>query len=277
MEIAWLPVDGVDAYRIEVGTASGQTAYSAVSQSTVIDFDTTNVPAGGYYVRVRPIIGGVPQGVSNEDVVAGGGTPLLDVMSDVAGSSCVEGPGAPRQFTSGADGSNVHLAWQAGTGGIASGYLLQVGSSPGLQNLMTVPLPAGQTSLSATAGNGFYALRMIATNDCGPSVWGAESLLSVGNVSAPATGPVPGAPAALTQQVDGGLVSLMWTPPAGAGVTRYLIEATTPAGPVAFDTGNPATAFAHPDTPAGQYVVTVRAGNGSGFGPPSNPVTVVVQ
>lgn len=275
MEISWLPVGGVDAYRVEVGTSSGQTTYSAHTGTTVVDFDTTNAPAGAYYVRVRPMVGGVPQAASNEAVVAGGGMPLMDTMTDAAGSQCVEGPGAPRQFTSGANGTSVHLAWQPGTGPVASSYLLQVGSSPGLQNLMTVPLAGGQTSLAATAANGFYALRMISMNSCGASLWGAESLLTVGAASAAATGPVPGAPGTLTYQLVGTLVSLSWTAPAGA--TRYLIEASMAGGSVSFDTGNPTPAFAHPDTPPGEYVVTVRAGNASGFGPPSNPVTIRVQ
>jgi hypothetical protein len=275
IEISWLAINAA-SYRVEVGTSPGHTAYSAVTNSTMIEFDTSNVPSANYFIRVRPMIGGVPGGTSNEVVVASAGLPLLDTMTDAAGGQCVDGPGAPRHFTSGANGTAVHLAWQPGTGATASSYLLQVGSAPGLQNLMTVPLPAGQTSLSASAANGFYALRMIAMNACGASVWGAESLLGVGSGSAMASGgAVPAAPTALSEQVSGALVSLNWSAPAG-GATRYLIEATTPAGPVSFDTGNPSTSFSHPDTPSGEYVITVRAGNASGFGPPSNPVTVVV-
>jgi hypothetical protein len=89
--------------------------------------------------------------------------------------------------------------------------------------------------------------------------------------------PLPGAPATLTQQVNGALVSLAWQPPTTGGpVTRYLIEAATPVGPFVYDTGTAGLAFSHANTPPGQYIVTVRAGNATGFGPASRPVTVIV-
>jgi hypothetical protein len=99
--------------------------------------------------------------------------------------------------------------------------------------------------------------------------------LSVGNVSA-GIGAAPGVPGTLGAQVISRLLTLTWAPPSTGGATRYLIEATTPGGPVSLDTGNAATTFSHANTPPGQYVITVRAGNAAGFGPPSNPVTIVV-
>ena len=66
-------------------------------------------------------------------------------------------------------------------------------------------------------------------------------------------------------------------PPATGGApTRYIIEAMTAGGPVGLDTGNPATTFAHPNTPPGTYVIRIRAGNGAGIGALSQSVTVVV-
>jgi hypothetical protein len=65
-------------------------------------------------------------------------------------------------------------------------------------------------------------------------------------------------------------------PTSGGPVTRYVLEVVTAAGGLAFDTGNPATAFVHENTPAGQYIVRVRAGNEAGLGPQSAPVTVTV-
>jgi hypothetical protein len=275
IDVSWLALDGVDGYRIEVGASPGHTAYSAaMSGSTFITFDTSTMPSGVYYVRVRPVVSGIPGTPSNEDVVSGGAL-RMDMSTDAGGVACVDGPAAPRQFSSSANGNSVFLGWQPGTGPVESGYLLQVGSAPGLSNLMVVPLPGGQTSLAATAGDGAYALRLISTNGCGASVWGAESILTVGN-AAMASGAGPAAPMGLSQQVSGTLVTLSWTPPAGA-VTRYLVEATTPdGGSVSLDTGNAVPSFSHANTPSGTYVITVRAGNGSGFGPRSNPVTVVV-
>jgi hypothetical protein len=81
----------------------------------------------------------------------------------------------------------------------------------------------------------------------------------------------------VTGHVVGTTVVLNWSPPANGGaVTRYVIEATTAGGPVAADTGTPATTFSHPNTPPGHYIIRIRAGNGAGVGTASAPITVVV-
>jgi hypothetical protein len=276
IDISWVAVGGASGYRVEVGGGPGLMAYSASTADTFISFDSATFPSAAYYVRVRAIVGGVPGAPSNEEVVPGGGM-IVDRPTDAPAGQCTDVPGAPRQFSATANGTNVHLAWQAGTGAAPSSYVLQVGSAPGLSNLMVVPLPGGQTALSANAANGFYALRMLAMNSCGASVWGAEQLLAVGMPSTPGSGATPGTAPVLSQRVDGTLVTLTWTPPTGDTVTRYLVEAMTAGGPVSIDTGNPETTFIHPNTPVGEYVVTVRAGNAAGFGPPSAPVVVVVR
>ena len=279
IDISWVPVGGAGGYRVEVGGGPGLMAYSASTTNTFISFDSATFPSAAYYVRVRAVISGVPGAPSNEEVVPGGGM-IVDRPTDAPAGQCTDVPGAPRQFSATANGTSVHLAWQAGTGAAPSSYLLQVGSAPGLSNLMVVPLPGGQTALSANAANGFYALRMLAMNSCGASVWGAERLLTVGMPNTPGpsgSGAAPGAAPVLSQRVDGTLVTLTWTPPSGDTVTRYLVEAMTAGGPVSIDTGNPETTFIHPNTPVGEYVVTVRAGNAAGFGPPSAPVVVVVR
>ena len=274
MDITWSDA-GASAYRVEVGGGPGQTVYSAVTSNTMITFDTSTFPSVVYYVRVRVIHGGVPQAASNEDVVAARTLNSARVSTDAAGAQCTEAPGAPKQFQGSATGSSVRLAWQPGNGAAPSGYMLQVGSAPGLQNLMLVPFGGNHRGVTATAANGFYALRLSAVNACGQSVWGAEYPLSVGNMAAPVTGATPGVTGALRAQVSGSLVTLSWSPPAGGPVTRYRVEALTAAGPVSVDLGA-TTTFSHPDTPPGRYVITVRAGNATGFGPPSNPVTIVI-
>jgi hypothetical protein len=278
IDMTWLPLPGVTEYRVEVGTFAGHTAYSAHTPNAFVSFDTQTLPGAQYHARVRGIIGGVPGAPSNEEMVLGTAFHRIGSSTDAAGT-CGDAPGAPRQFAAGANGNAVHLSWGPGLGSPAASYVLQVGSAPGLQNLMIVPLPGSQYGLGANASNGIYALRLFATNDCGASLWGAETILNVGGVAAAAaSGSAPGAPAGLSQEVSGSLVTLTWAAPAGGGATRYLIEATIPDGTLvaSLDTGNPSTSFVHPNTPSGQYIVTVRAGNAAGFGPPSAPVTVNV-
>jgi hypothetical protein len=50
----------------------------------------------------------------------------------------------------------------------------------------------------------------------------------------------------------------------------------TPAGPWVHDTGHEGTALSHANTPPGRYLVTVRAGNATGFGPATSPVLLSV-
>jgi hypothetical protein len=278
IDLTWLPMPGVIEYRAEVGGGPGHTHYSAHTPNTAVSFDTMTMPSIEYYVRVRAIVGGVPGPASNEEVLLGSAFPRAGSSTDATGS-CGDAPGAPRQFLAGANGTAVNLSWAPGLGSPASTYILQVGSAPGLQNLMVVPMPGSQHGLGANAALGIYALRLVAANDCGSSAWGAESILNVGGVaSSSASASAPGAPVGLTQNVSGSLVTLTWAPPAGGGVTRYLIEATIPDGTLvaSLDTGNPSTTFSHPNTPSGHYIVTIRAGNAAGFGPPSAPVTVIV-
>jgi hypothetical protein len=137
--------------------------------------------------------------------------------------------------------------------------------------VLVAQFDANSVGVHAMASAAAYALRLGASNTCGASLWAPETILYVG------VEPLPGAPPALVQEVTGGLVTLGWqAPTTGGRVTRYLIEATTPAGPFVYDTGTTALGFGNANTPPGQYVVTVRAGNATGFGPASRPVTVIV-
>jgi hypothetical protein len=154
-----------------------------------------------------------------------------------------------------------------------------------------VPLGA-TTALSATAADGIYALRLFALNACGASA-GTDTMLGVGAAaiaavaagdgssgsasSAASAAGLPGAPENLAATVSDQTVTVTWAPPVTGGTpTRYIIEAMTAGGPVGLDTGNAGTIFVHPNTPAGSYVVRVRAGNAAGIGPLSQSITVVV-
>ena len=260
-------------YRVEVGTAPGETSYSAVTREHSLRFDMTDLPAEKYFIRVRPF-SEASYRPSTEEVSVSPDRPVSPdarVDSNVAAGHCVAGPNAPRQLGAVAEGAAVSLNWKRGSGQPPAGFVLQVGTMPGLQDVLTAQFAGNVFGVSAMAANAAYALRLSAVNECGTSVWAPETMLYVG------VDPLPGMPQALTQTVSGGLVSLTWEPPTTGGpITRYLIEATTPVGPFAYDTGTSAAGFSNANTPPGSYVVTVRAGNATGFGVASAPVVVVV-
>jgi hypothetical protein len=275
LDLAWLPAAGAPrGYRVEIGKAFGETGFSALTPDHSIAFDMTDMPAEAYFVRIRPVYETV-YGPRSEELVIAPTDPIP--AADPVGAAgpagqCVAPPRAPRQFSASAKGPAVVLNWQKGAGDAPAGFVLQAGSAPGLQDVLVAQFEANAIGVHANASPAAYALRLTATNSCGTSLWGSETMLYVG------VAPLPGAPATLTQEVTGGLVSLVWEAPASGGpVTRYLIEAATPAGPFRFDTGSPGLAFSHANTPPGQYIVTVRAGNATGFGPASRPVVVVVH
>jgi hypothetical protein len=266
--VTWqMPADGVAAteFHVELGSASG-VADVAVMRVAGLSATIRGIPDGTFYVRVRALR---PEGLSE---------PSHEIRLQVAGGTprCSAPPASPSVLRASAQGTLVTLSWQPGGGDPATSYVLFVGSAPGRRDLLTVPLGAA-TSLSAVAANGFYALQLVAVNGCGTSAWAAEAEVVVGPpAQAASAGPVPGAPVGLMQQVVGGTVTLSWSPPSGSPVTRYILEATTPAGPLAFDTGHAGTTFINHNTPSGRYTVRVRAANASGMGAASEVVVVVV-
>ncbi len=81
-----------------------------------------------------------------------------------SGTSPCGAPGSASPFSFSQSGSFVALVW-AGVAG-AEDYVLEVGSAPGLSNLLVLPLGA-TTSLSAVAPPGRYYARIRARNQCG--------------------------------------------------------------------------------------------------------------
>jgi hypothetical protein len=275
IDVAWVPAPGdpVTSFRVEVGPLPTFTSFSAVTTERSISFDTASAQVPVYFIRVRSVTPGGFGPVSNEVAIVPALSAPLSENPPPAG--CVAPPGAPRRFFATMQAGLANLTWDRGPGDPPSGYLLEVGTSPGLRNLMTITL-GELSSLRASATNGVYALRLLATNACGTSAWGSETQLTVGSGGVPVT--PPGAPQSLTGQVTGDRVSLSWVQPTtGGAVTQYVIEATTSAGSTyTFNTGTTVTAASFATVPPGQYVVRIRAANAAGSGAASAPVTVVV-
>ncbi len=138
-------------YVLEAGSGPGLANLAAFP--TVQTSLSAAGPPGTYYTRVRArnVCGASPP--SNEVVVQLG---------------CQGPPGAPSGLSASVNGSAVILTWIASGGQAPDTYLLEVGLSPGVTNLV-YNTGSAATSLSASAPPGTYYVRVRGHNSCGPS------------------------------------------------------------------------------------------------------------
>jgi hypothetical protein len=195
-----------------------------------------------------------------------------------ATATIVTPPGPPTGLTAAVNGLNATLSWNPVLADLtwspsaATGYILQVGTAPGVYNLLTLPV-GNATSVSGSAPAGTYFWRVVGTNSAGVGAPSAEASFSLGCTP-------PGAPQNLTHSVGAGrIVSLSWSAPAtGGGPFSYTIDAGSGPGltnilsaPVG---GTTALSVA---APPGVYYVRVRAANAcAATSPPSNERMIVV-
>lgn len=250
---AWDPnTDGRTAgYMVQVGLTPGNPIHSVdVGSATSVVLPLP--PGAVYYVAVRAYNASRQLGPAVEEEV------------DLANS-----PGAPENFRGSVSGSAATLSWRAPTtGGIASRYLLSVGTASGASNLLS-EFPLGNVlSVTGALPPGTYYARLHAANLVGVGPQTPEVRFTVGSAGAP-----PAAPSGLAATWSGGTVTLRWS--ASSGATSYVLEAGTTAGAVnigVVDLGG-ATAFSAP-VPAGTFYVRVRARNTFGASAPSNEVVL---
>lgn len=190
------------------------------------------------------------------------------------GATTIEPPATPRNLTATVVGSTITLTWDApASGGAPSSYQLEAGSATGLSDLAV--LATGLTrSLTASAPNGTYYVRVRARNAAGTGPASNEIIVIVGGTCL-----VPNAPAALAFTRSGSLVTLTWSAPAGGSPpAAYVIEVGSRSGVtdlVRIDTGGP-TLTLSASAPPGRYFVRVKARNACGSGPASNEVVIDV-
>jgi hypothetical protein len=111
-----------------------------------------NVPAGTYYVRVRPGAGGA---ASNEVVVS-------------VSSGCPAPPLPPTLIVR-SIATQAQALWSPSGGCAPTSYTLFAGSAPGLSNI-TVVNAGPQQSVSAIAPPGLYYVRVLGTNAFGSAI-----------------------------------------------------------------------------------------------------------
>ena len=179
-------------------------------------------------------------------------------------------PAPPPHLASSVVGTSVSVWWEKVPE--ASAYLLQVGTSPGSADALSLSV-YDASSASGVVADGTYFWRVFAINAHGPSAPSAEARFSTGSSCV-----APSPPRDFVFGVAGSHVTLAWTPPAtGSAPVSYLVEAGSGAGLanlLVAPTG-PVTAVGTA-APRGTYFVRIRAQNACGTSPPSNEQIVTI-
>jgi hypothetical protein len=163
--------DPVTSYVIEAGSGSGAANLANFSTgNTQTTFTTTGVPDGAYYVRVRASNSTGTSAASNEVVL-------------VVGPVCSVPPGEPISFSLVSNGGGtVSFSWTPGAY-IATTYVIEAGSAPGLSNLAISDLSSVATTFTTTGvGRGIYYVRVRGRNACGTGLPSNEVILGVGTL-----------------------------------------------------------------------------------------------
>jgi hypothetical protein len=181
-------------------------------------------------------------------------------------------PAPPLDFEAGAIDNLVSMEWTpAMLGPAATGYNLEVGTTPTSGNdLMTIPL-GNVTSLNVPAPTGIYYVRLRATNASGESEPTPTLRLEAG-----CTAP-PGPPAFVNLFVNGSRLDLDWERGRG-NVASYILEVGSASGlsDILTTTLPLSPARIGGDVPPGTYYIRVKAANACGIGPASSEVFAVV-
>ena len=163
--VAWDAVAADDAdYYLQVGTLSGaaDVFFGSTGRATSASGLLTN---GSYFWRVITF---------NR---AGPSVPSAEAQFTV-GAPCLV-PTAPRDFLFGVTGNHVTLAWTPPvTASAPVSYLVDVGSAPGLANLL-VAQAGPVTAVGTPAPPGTYYVRVRAQNACGTGPPSNEQIITV--------------------------------------------------------------------------------------------------
>jgi hypothetical protein len=245
----WPASPGAEGYRLigpDARTGAAQVIYAAAQNLAV-----------GYSLRHEPPIAGTR--------VVIGVAPLVTV------------PEAPTIAAVGVSGTVATISWEAATSGaIPSSFAIEGGPAGGP---VVARLTAAKTARSIATGPlpaGDYFVQVRARNAAGEGLPSGPVRFSVGAATP------PGAPTAITADVQGSVVRVAWTAAAaGAAAERFSVEArpAQPPGGAFFPIGRAAAgesaiALVVPPAFHGAYVVRVRALNAAGSSAPSADVSV---
>ncbi len=164
-------------------------------------------------------------------------------------------------------GNVVTLRWTPPATGVApTGYQLEGGVNPG-EVLASIPTGSAAPIYTFVAPTGAFHVRMHTISGAGRSLASNEIRIFV-NVPQP-----PSAPANLLGTVNGNFIALAWKNTfAGGAPTNVVLDVS---GALATTIPLGATdAFTFAGVPPGTYTLSLRALNGAGASPSSNPITL---
>lgn len=180
-------------------------------------------------------------------------------------------PDAPTGLAASVTGTTVTVTWKAATSGTTpQGYLLYVGTAPGLSNL-------GMASTNATGlvvpnvPDGIYYIRVVAVNPAGASTPTADYAVNVR--IAPPSAPVN----AMGAVGSGGNVYLSWNAaPEGGVPTGYRVLVGYAPGQTVHQLPTTQPALGAANVPPATYYVRIVAVNGAGVSAASPELTILV-
>lgn len=243
------PSAGIVGYVVEGGVSSGQVLGSVPTGSAVTRF-TLDAPTGTFFVRVHAVGASGRSAASNEIQIA------VNTPSP---------PSAPTGLLGLADGSTLQLVWNAGSGGPATGHILDVsGAFAG-----SLPIGPGARFTFGGVSPGSYTFAVRAQNASGASAPSAPVTLTFPGACAGA----PQAPAGLLATRAGSIVAVSWDlPAAGTAPTFYVLHVTGAfVGSLALPDRSISAAV-----PPGTYTFIVRAANACGQSQDVGPQSVTV-
>lgn len=145
---------------LEAGTGAGLSDIGTVNLGNVTQFSAP-IPAGTYYVRLR----------ATNDYGDSDPTPDLVLTVGVSG-----GLQAPTAFQVSRQGGNAVLTWNAPAGPVATAYIIEVGTAPGVMNIGAFEV-GNVTQFVAPAPPGPFYVRVRARNGSGTSAPSNEAVL----------------------------------------------------------------------------------------------------
>jgi hypothetical protein len=226
------------SYLVEAAVSPGGSVVASLPTSTT-SLVVPNVPNGIYYVRVRG---------QNVDGLSAPSNEVVVVVPGGVGT-CTSPPNAPASLAATVAGNLVFLSWSAPSGGCpATSYAVHAGSAPGQSNV-TVANVGASTTLSSSAPNGTYYVRVIALNSFGGSRASNEVAFTVGT---PSVAPPP------PQTTTSGQFAVSTTAQYGWSSIDVTVNGRT-IGTLSryYEPGSPASCLA---VPGARVVATVPAG-----------------